>query len=70
MKETVVHAYVESLRMVWILMCVFAGLMFIASVIWIKEISLERELETEQGFRYDVKNISGDEEQRAEYSSR
>ncbi|KAE8440809.1 hypothetical protein EG329_006541 [Mollisiaceae sp. DMI_Dod_QoI] len=70
MKETVVHAYVESLRMVWILMCVFAGLMFIASVLWIKEISLERELETEQGFRYDVKNISGDEEQRAEYSSR
>lgn len=62
MREVVVKAYVDSLRMVWIIMCVFAGLMFIASVIWIKEISLERELETEQGFRYNAKNASMDEE--------
>lgn len=52
MREVVVTAYVESLRMVWIVMCAISGLMFIASLIWVKEISLERELETEQGFRY------------------
>lgn len=63
MREVVVKAYVDSLRIIWIVMCAFAGLMFIASVLWIKEISLERELETEQGFRYDAKNASGDEEQ-------
>ncbi|CZR51713.1 related to putative multidrug transporter [Phialocephala subalpina] len=65
MREVVVKAYVDSLRMVWIIMCVFAGLMFIASVLWIKDISLERALETEQGFRYDAKNASGNEEQSA-----
>jgi hypothetical protein len=53
MREVVVKAYVESLRMVWIIMCVVAGLMFVASLLFIKEISLERPLETEQGFRYD-----------------
>jgi hypothetical protein len=39
--------------MVWIVMCIFAGVIFVASLIWIGEISLTREIETEQGFRYD-----------------
>lgn len=62
LREVAVKAYVESLQMVWIVICVLAGLMFVASLLWIKEISLERELETEQGFRYDVKISSSDEE--------
>lgn len=53
MKEVVVQAYVESLRMVWIVMAVLAGAAFIASLVWTAEISLERELETEQGFVYE-----------------
>jgi hypothetical protein len=43
-------------------MCIFAGVIFVASLVWIKEISLTRELETEQGFRYDGKK-GVDEEQ-------
>jgi len=54
MKEVVIRAYVESLRMVWCVMCVLAGGASIASLVWTREISLERELETEQGFRYDM----------------
>jgi hypothetical protein len=53
MREVVIRAYVESLRMVWIVMCIFAGVIFVASLIWIDEISLTREIETEQGFMYD-----------------
>ena len=53
MREVVIRAYVESLRMVWIVMCVFSGVIFVASLIWIGEISLTKEIETEQGFRYD-----------------
>lgn len=66
MREVVVQAYVESLRMVWIIMCVLAGLMFVASMLWIQEIGLRSELETEQGFRYEkrkgVSNGTTDEE--------
>jgi hypothetical protein len=58
MKEVVIEAYVESLKMVWIIMCVLSGLMFVASVVWTDEISLKRDLETEQGFRYNAKNAS------------
>ncbi|KAH8650274.1 MFS multidrug transporter-like protein [Tricladium varicosporioides] len=54
MKEVVIMAYVESLRMVWCVMCALAGGASIASLVWTREISLERELETEQGFRYDM----------------
>ena len=53
MKEVVIRAYIESLRMVWCVTCVLAGVAFIASLVWTREISLERDLETEQGFRYD-----------------
>jgi hypothetical protein len=56
MREAVVTAYVESLRMVWIVMTIFAGLIFVASLIWIDELSLTRDLTTEQGFIYEVKN--------------
>ncbi|KAF4628694.1 hypothetical protein G7Y89_g9459 [Cudoniella acicularis] len=51
-KEVVIKAYIKSLRMVWCIMCVLAGVAFIASMVWTREISLERKLQTEQGFRY------------------
>ena len=56
MRRAVVDgAYVETLRMVWSIMCVLAGVMFMTSVIWIEELSLERELDTDQGFGTDSK---------------
>jgi hypothetical protein len=65
MKEVVINAYVESLRLFWIVMCVLAGVAFMTSLLCTKELSLERELETEQGFIHDrkSKNPSVDEEQ-------
>jgi hypothetical protein len=57
MRGIVVQAYVESLRMVWMIMCVLAGIMFVANVLWTEEISLKRELETEQGFRFERRKV-------------
>jgi hypothetical protein len=62
MREVVINAYVESLRMIWVVICVLAGVAFLCSLIWIKEISLERELETDQAFIHDRKAASLDEE--------
>ena len=53
-KEAVIMAYIKSLWMVWCVMCALAGRASIASLLWTREISLERELETEQGFRYNI----------------
>ena len=53
MKGVVIEAYVQSLRMVWIVLTVLACAAFIATLIWTAEISLDRDLETEQGFRYE-----------------
>ncbi|KAJ8066849.1 hypothetical protein OCU04_004231 [Sclerotinia nivalis] len=52
MKQVVIGAYVESLKMVWIVMCALAGLAFVTSLIFTKEIAMSRELETDQGFDY------------------
>jgi hypothetical protein len=66
MRQLVVDAYVESLRVVWIVMCIFAGVIFVASLVWIDEISLTRELETEQGFRYGGQQGGDAEQQRSD----
>ncbi|RFU31177.1 hypothetical protein B7463_g5167, partial [Scytalidium lignicola] len=50
MKTTVIHAYVEGLRAIHIVMTVLSAVALVCSLIWIKEISLDRELETDQGF--------------------
>jgi hypothetical protein len=63
-RQIVIEAYVESLRMVWIVTTALAGAMMVASFVWTKEISLERELKTEQGFIYEKRKIGVDEEQR------
>jgi hypothetical protein len=56
MREVVVKAYVESLRSVWLVMTVLSAAAFLASVFWTQEISLERALETDQGFIHDRKD--------------
>ncbi|TGO48738.1 hypothetical protein BCON_0231g00220 [Botryotinia convoluta] len=52
MKQVVIGAYVESLKMVWIVMCALAGLAFVTSLVFTKEIAMSKELETDQGFDY------------------
>jgi len=49
MKAVMIEVYVE----VYIVMTVLAFAAFVASLIWTAEMSLERQLETEQGFRYE-----------------
>lgn len=55
LRTELVKAYVDSLRVVWIVMCAFAALSFVLSLVWTKDVSLDRELETEQGFRHEPK---------------
>ncbi|PQE32818.1 mfs multidrug transporter protein [Rutstroemia sp. NJR-2017a WRK4] len=50
MKVVVIRAYVESLRMVWIVMCAVVGLAFLMNLIFIKEIALSREIKSDQAF--------------------
>lgn len=39
--------------MVWVIMCVLSATALLTSIWFIEEISLERDLETDQGFRYE-----------------
>lgn len=57
-KGEIIAAYVGSLRMIWIVMCVLASVAFVLSLIFVKDITLDRELETEQGFRYEASAAS------------
>ncbi|TGO20738.1 hypothetical protein BPAE_0269g00080 [Botrytis paeoniae] len=59
MKQVVIGAYVESLKMVWIVMCALAGLAFVTSLIFTKEIAMSKELETDQGFDYGYEDRKG-----------
>jgi hypothetical protein len=51
-KGEIVAAYVDSFRVIWIVICMLALVAFLLSLIFVKDISLDRELETKQGFRY------------------
>ncbi|KAG9245097.1 MFS multidrug transporter-like protein [Calycina marina] len=67
-KAVMKGVYVESLQMVWVIMCALGGVAFLTSLCFTKEISLERELETEQGFIGDERKsksrrVTFDEEQ-------
>jgi hypothetical protein len=63
-KQELVTAYVDSLRVIWEVMCALSGVMLILSLTFTKDISLDRELETDQGFIHDRK--VSDEEKREE----
>lgn len=52
-RVVLVHAYVDSLRTVWIVMCALAGLALVLAVVGTREEGLDRELKTEQGFRHE-----------------
>lgn len=59
MKAIAIQAYMESLQLVWIVMCILAGTTLILSLVFVKKLSLERQsLDTDQGFRYDKGNGS------------
>lgn len=49
-KGELITSYVDSLRMLWLVMFVLAIFALVIAAIYTKSISLERELETEQGF--------------------
>ena len=57
-KQQLVTGYVDSLRVIWIVMCALCGVAFLLSLGFMKNISLERPLETDQGFIHDRKSKS------------
>jgi hypothetical protein len=61
-KQELVTAYVDSLRVIWEVMCVFSGGMCILSVAFTKDNTLDRGLETDQGSIHERK--VSDEEMR------
>jgi len=61
-KQELVTAYVDSLRVIWEVICVFSAVMFLLSVAFTKDISLDRELETDQAFIHEQR--VSDEEKR------
>ncbi|CZR64825.1 related to putative multidrug transporter [Phialocephala subalpina] len=60
-KRGLVKAYCDALHMVIIVMCVLAGLAMVVSLVGTKELSLERRLNTEQGWK-GKESENGDEE--------
>jgi hypothetical protein len=52
LKEALINVYVDSLREVWIVMCGFACVAFTLSICFTKDMSLDRDHVTEQGFDY------------------
>ena len=60
-KQRLVTAYIDSLKVIWIVMCVICGVALLLSLAFTKNISLERPLETEQGFIHDQKEASVEE---------
>ncbi len=59
-KHELVTAYVDSLRVIWEIMCALSGVMLVVSVTFTKDISLDRELETDQGFIHE-RQVSDEE---------
>jgi hypothetical protein len=54
-KTALVQSYADGLKVVWIVMCCLSGVALISSL-WTQHFSLDRDLETEQGFKYQEKN--------------
>ena len=61
-RQQLIQAYVDSLRVVWIVMCALGAVGLAVSLLWVRDVSLDRVLETDQGFVYDNKNIGGESE--------
>ena len=54
-KTAALHSYADALKVVWAVACGLAAVGLVASL-WTQHFSLDRELETEQGFKYEEKN--------------
>lgn len=46
-KSALVHAYADSLKIVWVVMCALSGISLVGSI-WIRKVSLDRTHQTEQ----------------------
>ncbi|KAL1638034.1 hypothetical protein SLS58_009055 [Diplodia intermedia] len=57
LREELVTAYCGSLRTLWVVMTALAGVALVCSVLFTKAYSLERELETKQGFVAEEKEM-------------
>ena len=53
-KEQLVQSYADALKYVWLVSCICAGIALIASL-WTRELPIDRELATDQGFKYEEK---------------
>jgi hypothetical protein len=60
-KQELIAAYIDSLKVIWIVMCALCGVAFLLSLAFTKNVSLERPLETDQGFIHDRKQVSVEE---------
>lgn len=49
-RADLVQSYVDALRTVWVIMTIMAGIAFMLSIAFTSHYSLDRQLETEQGF--------------------
>ncbi|KAH8798357.1 major facilitator superfamily domain-containing protein [Xylogone sp. PMI_703] len=54
-KSDIVDAYVYSLRDIWIVLCALSSIALVLSLVFVRDIPLDRELETQQGFKYHAK---------------
>ena len=54
-KKDLIQSYADALKIVWMTMAVLSATALIASL-WTQHFSLDRELETDQGFKHGEKN--------------
>lgn len=58
-KTQMIQAYSDALAMIWVVMCAVAGMGLLLSI-FVKGYTLEQDLKTSQGYKYD--GVDGDEE--------
>lgn len=58
-RDDLVQSYADALKVIWIVTCALAGVALISSF-WTEHFDLNRELETDHGFKHEEK--SGDVE--------
>ena len=60
-KTQLVQAYVDSIKMIWVVMAALSGAIFI-STFFLKEYSLDQKLETLQGFNHGDRKDDDDDD--------
>jgi MFS family permease len=59
-RTDLVQSYADALKIIWIVMCGLCAVAFIASF-WTQHFDLNRELETDHGFKHDAKSADVEE---------